>query len=299
MSKVLFDESPLVVDTVLATKIGLNEAIVLQQVHYWIEINRKKQVNLFDGFYWTYNSMKEWNKCFPFFGEKTLKRIFNNLEKLGILKTGNYNKLKMDRTKWYTINYAKLEECVNNDEQIEKGEGEGANGQNDLMQNPKRENAEGQNDPMEEDKMTQCKGSKCPNAKGQNDPTNTRDFTETSTETYTETSSTSISDVVDFFQNNFYLLKSFEVEVLGDWENRYPPELILEAMKIARKNNARSLTYIERILLNWDDQGIVSVEALNNYLKSKKENRHGNDSRNVKECDDQYTGIGLKLQDLQ
>jgi len=42
MNKILFDEQPIVIDKVLARKIGLNEAIVIQQVHYWLKINEKK-----------------------------------------------------------------------------------------------------------------------------------------------------------------------------------------------------------------------------------------------------------------
>lgn len=46
MSK-LFDIHPLVVDKDIATALGLNEAIILQQVHYWLEINKKyKQAKL-------------------------------------------------------------------------------------------------------------------------------------------------------------------------------------------------------------------------------------------------------------
>ncbi len=37
----LFNLHPLVVDKELATILGLNEALVLQQVNYWIEINKK------------------------------------------------------------------------------------------------------------------------------------------------------------------------------------------------------------------------------------------------------------------
>ena len=32
----------------------------------------------------------------------------------GIIVKGNFNKLKMDRTIWYSINYEKLDELVNN-----------------------------------------------------------------------------------------------------------------------------------------------------------------------------------------
>lgn len=112
MSKLLFDEAPLVIDVTLAKNIGLNEAIVVQQINYWIEINRKKNTNFHEGCFWTYNSIKEWNEHFPFFGERTLQRIFNALKKLEILKTGNFNKAKFDKTLWYTIDYEKLVEIV-------------------------------------------------------------------------------------------------------------------------------------------------------------------------------------------
>lgn len=51
MSKILFDEAPLVVDAKLATKIGVDAAIVLQQVHYWICINQKKDINFHEDMY--------------------------------------------------------------------------------------------------------------------------------------------------------------------------------------------------------------------------------------------------------
>lgn len=301
MGKVLFDESPLVVDTVLATKIGLNEAIVLQQVHYWIEINKKKKTNNYDGHYWTFNSIKEWNKFFPFFGEKTLRRIFIDLEKMGILLTGNFNKLRMDRTKWYTIDYEKLSGYINdNTDSCEEcpEEDENADGQNDQMQFPKKENASGQNDQMQVDKTTECKRSNWPNASGQNDQTNTRDYTETSSEISTETSS-STRDVVEFFQNNFYLPKAFEAETMSDWVKRYPPDLVIEAMKTARKNNARSIKYIERVLENWEQQGIMNVEL----LKTREDEgngqarRCGQDGSNSKAANmpDQYSGLGFTL----
>ena len=308
MSKVLFDKSPLVVDTVLATKIGLNEAIVLQQVHYWIEINRTKQTNFYEDSFWTYNSMKEWNKSFPFFGEKTLNRIFKNLEKLGILKTGNFNKLRMDRTKWYTIDYSKLESYIN---ELETNENEcleeaNANGQVDQMHLPEKENASGQNDQMEADKLSECNGSNCPNANGQFDLTNTRDFTKTSSEIFTETSSSSskMEDVVKFFSNNFYLPQAYEAEVLTDWVKSYSCEFVLEAMKCARKNNARSIRYIERTLQDWESKGIKTLNELEVYLRSREEGKNGNDNRQDRRNSkglgepNQYAGLKLDLSDL-
>ena len=108
MSKLFFDDYPIVIDRELATLIGLNEAIVLQQMHYWLEINKKANKNFKNGFHWTYNSMVKWHKNFPFWSLKTVKRIISILEKDGYIITDNFNQLGMDRTKWYRINYIKI-----------------------------------------------------------------------------------------------------------------------------------------------------------------------------------------------
>lgn len=100
----LISEPPLQVLPSLAVKVGLNEAIVLQQFHYWLQ----RSTNVRDGYKWVYNSYKEWNKQFPFWGLNTLKRAITSLEKSGYLISGNYNKAGFDKTKWYRINYELL-----------------------------------------------------------------------------------------------------------------------------------------------------------------------------------------------
>lgn len=101
----LLNEYPLIILPSLAKLIGLNEAIVLQQLHYWICHNADKNRNFKDGHYWTYNSYKEWEKEFPFWSSSTIKRTFTSLEKQNLVISANYNKLKIDKTKWYTIDY--------------------------------------------------------------------------------------------------------------------------------------------------------------------------------------------------
>ncbi len=129
MGKLLFDEAPLTVNVLLATKIGIDAAIVLQQVHYWVEVNRKKNSNFHEGYYWTYNTIKDWNKCFPFYGERTIQRIFKKLKDLGLLKVGNFNKAKFDKTSWYTIDYDVLYELVE-----EKQDMKSPSRQNDVIE---------------------------------------------------------------------------------------------------------------------------------------------------------------------
>jgi hypothetical protein len=109
MSKLLLDSQPLLVIPELAAKIGLNECIVLQQIHYWNEINKKANNNYRDGHYWTFNSIVQWQDQFPFWSKNTIQRTFTNLEKMKLVITSNYNRLKIDRTKWYRIDYKVLQ----------------------------------------------------------------------------------------------------------------------------------------------------------------------------------------------
>lgn len=157
MGVTLFDDYPIVVDRKLAATIGLNEAIVLQHIHYWLVNNQKSNTNFYEGRYWTFNSMKKWHEeVFYFWSIETVKRVFKSLEKEGLLIVGNFNKKGYDRTKWYTIDYQKLYSMRCN-------------------------NSLGQNDIMDSVKMTQCIGSKCHNGLGQNDPTNTKENTKNTT----------------------------------------------------------------------------------------------------------------------
>ena len=144
MSNLLIDDYPILVLPALASEIGLNEAIVLQQMHYWL----KKSNHNYDGRRWIYNSFPEWQKHFPFWSVMTIKRAVYSLEKQNLLYVGNYNKAKFDKTKWYSINYEKLEGMKR------------PSYQNDTTNVSKR------NDGVY-----------------QNDTTNTRDYTEITTET--------------------------------------------------------------------------------------------------------------------
>lgn len=283
MGKLLFDEAPLVVDTVLATKIGVDAALVLQQVHYWIEINRKKDSNFHDGAYWTYNSIKDWNKCFPFYGERTIQRIFKKLKDLGILKAGNFNKAKFDKTSWYTIDYDKLNKVV-------EGKAETPSRQNGVIEKTKSVN---DNDSLAE--RERQNGVTTATESVNVDDNLAEPIPETSTEINTEintkTSSSSsqeeeVKQIINFFQDNFYLLKKFDVEVIHAWYQNYPVELIIEAMKIAKKMNARSLMYIERILIDWENEGIKTLSALENYLvtREKRMNNGNNQSNTTSKC---------------
>lgn len=101
-SRLLIDEKPLQILPQLAVAIGLNEAIIVQQLHYWLRTNP----HYHDGRRWIYNTYPQWKKNFPFWSVDTIKRTILRLEKEGIIETTDrYNTNSSDRTKWYTINY--------------------------------------------------------------------------------------------------------------------------------------------------------------------------------------------------
>jgi hypothetical protein len=104
----------LIINTDLALVLGdLNEAIVLNQLNYWLGINKKAGKNFIDDRYWVYNSYSDWKaKDFPYWSEKTIQRTFTRLENKGVVVSANYNKLGIDKTKWYTIDTEKLQELV-------------------------------------------------------------------------------------------------------------------------------------------------------------------------------------------
>lgn len=98
----------LIVNMELANAIGLNRAIVLNQINYWIE----KSNHVFEGKKWIYNSFESWHDQFQFWSLNTVKRIFKSLEKDGLVISGTYNKAAFDKTKWYTIDYDKVSNMV-------------------------------------------------------------------------------------------------------------------------------------------------------------------------------------------
>ncbi|GGE64468.1 hypothetical protein [Priestia taiwanensis] len=109
MNKLLLNEKPLIVLPSLACKYGLNEAILLQQLHYWLQESK----NIRDGYTWVYNTYTDWGKQFPFWSERTIRRSILKLEERRVVVSNNFNRKKSDRTKWYRIDYKELHSLLN------------------------------------------------------------------------------------------------------------------------------------------------------------------------------------------
>ena len=110
-SKLLIDEPPLQVLPTFAKAVGLNEAIIAQQVHYWLETFRRgnNADHFRDGRWWVYNTFEEWQRDnFPFWSKATVERGFASLEQRGILVVGNFDGGARHRRNWYSIDYDAL-----------------------------------------------------------------------------------------------------------------------------------------------------------------------------------------------
>ena len=105
-SRLLVEETPLQLLPTLATKVGLNEAIILQQMHYWLTSRHNK--NFINNRTWVYNSYEDWHQQFPFWSKETIKRTIYSLEKRKLIISCKLHEQRLDHRKWYTINYQEL-----------------------------------------------------------------------------------------------------------------------------------------------------------------------------------------------
>ena len=88
-----------------AVKCGVEKAVLLYNLRFWLDKVRAndKDRHKHDGYYWTYNSAKAFGKLFPYYTERKIHRMLEQLEEAGLVISGNYNKVAYDRTKWYTM----------------------------------------------------------------------------------------------------------------------------------------------------------------------------------------------------
>lgn len=89
----------------LATQIGLNEALFLQQLHYWLKRSKHEH----DESKWIYNTFEDWRKQFPFWSLRTMQRIAKSLLDRGLIRIHKYSSKEWDQKNWYAINYEVLE----------------------------------------------------------------------------------------------------------------------------------------------------------------------------------------------
>lgn len=90
-------------DILLASKFGVEAAILIHHFQHWVRINQVAKRNIKDGRCWTYQSRKSIQEHFPYWTFDEVRRLCEKLVNLGVLVTGNYNKSVIDKTLWYAF----------------------------------------------------------------------------------------------------------------------------------------------------------------------------------------------------
>ena len=168
MSKLLINESPLQVQPSLAMAIGLNEAIFLQQLHYWMGASRHHH----DGKKWVYNTYSDWLLQLKYLSLPTLKRTIKSLKDRGLLSVERFDKLRSNQVNYYAINYdvlaiieANISQAIDSIDRLKMSQSSSSN----------CTNAVAQNEPIHQLKMSQS-------PLAQNEPMLTREYQETTQE---------------------------------------------------------------------------------------------------------------------
>ncbi len=89
-----------------AMQYGVEGAVMLHHIRYWIAKNEANGTNYREDRYWTYNSSSAFAKLFPFWSSRKIARLLSKLEELGAITSSNFNEAGYDRTKWYTLSNA-------------------------------------------------------------------------------------------------------------------------------------------------------------------------------------------------
>lgn len=87
----------------LAKEYGIEEAILIHNMFFWINKNAVNNKHLYDGHYWTYNTQKALSDLFPYIHETKIQRSLKFLCECDFIIKGNFNKNKLDRTCWYAF----------------------------------------------------------------------------------------------------------------------------------------------------------------------------------------------------
>jgi hypothetical protein len=105
----------------VALAFGVQGAIIIQQIRYWMKNYRlaenklpsEDRLHYERGRWWVYNTYEQWQRDnFGFWSQRTIQRQINKLESIGVLLSAEFNQSSGDRTKWYTIDFDKMDILV-------------------------------------------------------------------------------------------------------------------------------------------------------------------------------------------
>ncbi|RTR33942.1 DnaD domain protein [Robertmurraya yapensis] len=267
MSKLVVEDHPILLSPKLAEMVGLNEAIFIQQLHYWQTTSK----HVHDGHKWVYNSYESWQEQFPFWSHTTIRRIVARLEKAELIITGNYNIYKNDKTKWYRLNYDLIERrCAeypdrqNREKKIRLPELSKRTEEPETL--PER------SIPAEQPEVLSEVPDQSEHQQEPNCSTSLSSLNQALPETTSEITTEKKSEEEDigacaqenpftfFEKNGFGTIGGYISDRISAWCQDLSDELVLEAMKQAVEYGGKNWKYVEAILRYWADRGYQTVK---------------------------------------
>lgn len=109
-SSLLLQEPTLQVLPSLATAIGLEHAVVLQQVYFLLQGQNNGRV-LEDGERYIFNTYEQWGEHFPWWSARTIQRVFLGLEQRHLLVSRQPEGV-FSRRKYYRVNHGAVEKLT-------------------------------------------------------------------------------------------------------------------------------------------------------------------------------------------
>ncbi len=199
-------------NTDIAAKYGIEEAILIHNIFFWIQKNAANDRAFHEDRYWTYLSKDAMGKLFVYIAYSKIKRVISNLHKRGIIMTKDFNDDKFNRTNWYSFTDKALEYLASvgyKTDKIVKVEIS-----EEIAENPSTDTSGrvAQNEPVERLNLNQSSGSIWPNRVAQNEPINNNILKEDTKEDTKErmykerndeTTDTAEQNFINFMHENF------------------------------------------------------------------------------------------------
>ncbi|MBZ0320340.1 MAG: hypothetical protein K8L91_28265, partial [Anaerolineae bacterium] len=105
-------EKPISFSPTLARVFGIEAAIFLQWLHYFMVVKSLQERPLHDGRMWVYNSYEDWHSHMNFLSLTGMTTAIRKMETLGVILSAQLGANKFDRRKSYTIDYVRLAELT-------------------------------------------------------------------------------------------------------------------------------------------------------------------------------------------
>ena len=110
MNNLLLDGKPIYTNISLAIAVGINESQALWQLHSVIKVKEEYQDDrtLYEGVLWCKYTLSQWQEKLPWMSEVGIRKMLKRLETVGVLLSCQPNAKTRDQTKWYRIDYDRL-----------------------------------------------------------------------------------------------------------------------------------------------------------------------------------------------